>query len=73
MYQQERQDIFWSIKKQHEKDMDLHFSVAMRRTTNGMKFHFIGNLSKYSSQHLLVQTQQWKHRNNMWILLKVNN
>ena len=26
-----------------------------------------------TSRHLLVQSQQWKHQNNMWNLFKVNN
>ena len=26
-----------------------------------------------SSQHVLVQSQQWKHQNNKWNLFKVNN
>ena len=27
----------------------------------------------YPSRHLLVQSQQWKHQNNVWNLTKVNN
>ena len=30
-------------------------------------------VSLVASQDLLVQSQQWKHKNNVWVMFKVND
>ena len=37
-----------------------------------LDFFFNGTHIQHPSRYLLVQSQKWKHKNNMWSLFKVN-
>ena len=57
---------------------DVHFSVAILKyyKPSGDKWLPPSNVvyqRPYPDRHLLVQSQQLKHQNNVWNLFKVNN
>ena len=48
---------------------DFYTSVV----TAALKLWVFFNALKLLSQHLIVQSQQWKHKNRVWNIWKVNN
>ena len=55
-------------KNTFKKIYSVYISSADNKNT-----HFDYFVTQLPSRHLLVQGQQWKHKNNLWNLHKVNN
>ena len=62
---------FWSIFRFVGFGINSNSFVPRLRSNQSYWYSTLADNVK--SQHLLVQSQQWKHHKNVWNLLKVNN
>ena len=59
----------WNICK--GEPSERRWSMRLLKTNWKSKYQY--HVREETSWHLLVQSLQWKHQNNMWNLVKVNN